>query len=880
MTQPIRTVESLREHLQEALLIEHAVVPPYFAAWLSIPEGANLEAAGILRSVLLEEMLHMTLVANLLNAVGGEPRLTAPGFVPVYPHTLPYSADRFRVSIERFSRKALHTFLKIERPAKTGAAPKAEGYATLGEFYAAIAAGIEWLCRRRGEKQVFTGDRARQLPPGAYYGTGKYTVVTDKASAMAALREVVSEGEGAGGVFDDDPSIAGRGREPAHYYRFEEILAGRYYQAGDTPRTGPRGARLAVDFSQVYAIQANTRFEDYPPGSPVRAALEDFSAAYGQLLAAIEDACNGRPARMHDAIAAMFRVENLGRALVRTPSGKADGETVGLCFTPASLTRAAALPADDANIDHVIAAHPEAFRKPGVLSVRPGWKITSGWPTSQRAIVATVERKRAKVPASVRIPATVGPYATDVREATPLQLARFRKPAVFEQMKAGARQENREPVFPLERDAQTGKPLAEAPAAAQPTKPTAPYTPPANASLDAVTASMSLNCQVSPDAGWSALKAFLGGIRNQLTVGMYDFTSAHVLDTVLAGTAKSQKLMLVLDHPTLNATANQTDEETEERLAGALAKRLTFAWAAAGDDPMVSAKIFPTSYHIKVAVKDLESFWLSSGNWNNSNQPDVDPFSPANQAADAAIIRDSDRDWHIIVECPALARTLDAYLRNDWQAASRLQTGKPLTGAKTIAAAEPKGTARVPKKFFPPKQFNNVTVRIQPLLTPDAGAGNYAGNIAALIQSAKKSVYAQTQYLHPPVQGDPKLAPFRAIVDALAAKIAAGLDVRLIFSQYEIEAWLEQLQSAGIPASAVKIQQGVHNKGIVVDSSVVALGSQNWSDDGALFNRDASLIVFDANVAQYYEQVFLHDWANMAEQKAPTFAASGQAAAG
>jgi hypothetical protein len=36
-------------------------------------------------------------------------------------------------------------------------------------------------------------------------------------------------------------------------------------------------------------------------------------------------------------------------------------------------------------------------------------------------------------------------------------------------------------------------------------------------------------------------------------------------------------------------------------------------------------------------------------------------------------------------------------------------------------------------------------------------------------------------------------------------------------------------------------------------------------------------IGFDANVAQYYEQVFLHDWENMAEQKVPATPAPSKA---
>ena len=66
---PITTVESLREHLQTALEIEHSTIPPYLCALYSIPNGSNVSASTLIRSVVMEEMLHMVLVANLLNAM-------------------------------------------------------------------------------------------------------------------------------------------------------------------------------------------------------------------------------------------------------------------------------------------------------------------------------------------------------------------------------------------------------------------------------------------------------------------------------------------------------------------------------------------------------------------------------------------------------------------------------------------------------------------------------------------------------------------------------------------------------------------------------------------------------------------------------------------
>ena len=62
--------------------------------------------------------------------------------------------------------------------------------------------------------------------------------------------------------------------------------------------------------------------------------------------------------------------------------------------------------------------------------------------------------------------------------------------------------------------------------------------------------------------------------------------------------------------------------------------------------------------------------------------------------------------------------------------------------------------------------------------------------------------------------------------------------------------------------------KGCHNKGIIVDSKVVVVSSQNWSGDGVQFNRDAGLIMYHPGIAQYFEKIFLYDWDSRAHQRA------------
>lgn len=332
----IRTLPALRSHLQAAMEVEHATIPPYFTAWLSIRDGHNYEAAEIVRSVMLEEMLHLTLAANLLNAVGGRPRLTYAGFVKRYPCHLPHSGDRFTVSIEAFSKSALATFMKIERPEARNARPEPGRFHTIGQFYAAVRDAIDHLCDRLGESKVFTGDLTRQVRPEDYYGSGSIVVVTGRDSAHRAIDEIVEQGEGAHhGLFDKDRQILGQGRgeELAHYFRFMEVREGRHFTAHDTPASGPTGRPLAVDYAAVYPIRPNARAAMYPRGSEIRAALEAFGQGYGELLASLEAAFNGQRDRLTEAMARMFALRDQARALMRMPSGRGR-TTVGLDFSP------------------------------------------------------------------------------------------------------------------------------------------------------------------------------------------------------------------------------------------------------------------------------------------------------------------------------------------------------------------------------------------------------------------------------------------------------------------------------------------------------------------------------------------------------------------
>jgi hypothetical protein len=531
-------------------------------------------------------------------------------------------------------------------------------------------------------------------------------------------------------------------------------------------------------------------------------------------------------------------------------------------------------------IDRVVRKNWGKLRKKGVLAVRPGYAFTGGWITNQPAAVAIVDKK-GKVAPKDMLPSKIDDVHVDVQEATPLERLRHTDPTQYAHVST-ARPEYYVPAAPFERtmnksgappapvprhSAVTPKKGGKKPAKAAINYSTAPPPLPPKTMLNPVAGKMTITCHASPDAGWPELQGFLAGTKDKLTVGLYDFTSAHILDAFVQSMRGSKRLSMVLDHPGDNQTADQSDEQTRADILKSMGTRAAIDWALSGEDPLVKGKAFPSAYHIKVAVRDSSVFWLSSGNWNNSNQPAIDPTKVLN-AQVTAIAKKSDRDWHVIVENTELARAFEAFLSRDFQMAQAQQLPSPVppTGLKkkkqnqNIEAGLDRRVPPVaPSQYFKPETITD-EMTIEPLLTPD----NYGPNMLSLIQSAKKSIYIQTQYIRTP-KNDPK-GVLMTLLAAVRDQIEAGLDVRIIVSEFEQASGLDALKDAGIDTSLIKVQNGVHNKGFVIDSAVVALGSQNWSDQGAATNRDATVIIRHAGAAQYYEQIFIHDWTKMAKQ--------------
>jgi CDGSH-type Zn-finger protein len=326
----VHNIDSLRKHLQWAIQIEHTTFPPYLCALYSIKDGYNQEAAEILCSIFMEEMLHMTLAANILNAIGGSPQFDKPDFIATYPTYLPHSDRSFKVPLGKFSRPVIDTMIKFEKPETEGAPPEDDNYQTFGQFYDAIENGLIQLSKELGQERLFCGDPGRQILNDSlgYAGSGRIIAVTDLESALEALEEIIEQGEGLdhGSIWDGDKNMFHHERnEVGHYFRLNQIVHGRYYQPSDTPRSGPTGKNFNVDWDAIYNMEANPRSSNYPVGSDVEVAMSRFNKAYSEMLGDMQEAFNGEPEKLSVSIGSMMELKYLAIDLMKLPSG--DGQT-------------------------------------------------------------------------------------------------------------------------------------------------------------------------------------------------------------------------------------------------------------------------------------------------------------------------------------------------------------------------------------------------------------------------------------------------------------------------------------------------------------------------------------------------------------------------
>lgn len=325
------TPASVQAALQRAIELEHATIPVYLYAYFSLDPAINADAATILKSVVVEEMLHMVLAANVLNAIGGAPAISHRHFIPTYPGHLPGGVEgQLLLHLRPYSADQLEAFIEIEEPRDpinydADVALVEVPSVTIGEFYSAIANAITRLA-----PNAFAPAPRRQVGADLMFGS---LTVFDAPSAVEAIQTIIEQGEGTSSSPEeiDGPNGA---NDVAHFYRLSELKHGRRLvkiQDVESPRSYAfAGDPVRVDPSGVYDLPADPASRDHPDGTPARRQVDTFNVTYTTLLGQLHDLLNGHNDldTFMGSLKTMSRLEDLARAMA------AGSETSGVPIGP------------------------------------------------------------------------------------------------------------------------------------------------------------------------------------------------------------------------------------------------------------------------------------------------------------------------------------------------------------------------------------------------------------------------------------------------------------------------------------------------------------------------------------------------------------------
>lgn len=321
-------LEHLEESLQLAIELEHSTIPPYLTAMYSLKPGYNNEIRKILHSIIAEEMLHMCIAANILNAIGGEPEINKPDFIPNYPGELPLGiAGHLIVGLEKFSKKLVKDkFMVIEEPENpiempNGPAEIQDHEHTIGAYYLSLKKKITEL-----HQDKLPGDPSRQITMG-FSADLLFPVITT-TDALNAIEVIIEQGEGtAVSPIDQEGDLA-------HYYKFEEVYYGKKIVPDPTAVCGYgfTGDEIKFDEAGVYPIFPNTKLSMLEAGSPEYLLLEKFNREYSDLLNVLHLTYNGEPDYMSTAFQLMGAIAKSAAEICSTPFPGKPGYNLGLPF--------------------------------------------------------------------------------------------------------------------------------------------------------------------------------------------------------------------------------------------------------------------------------------------------------------------------------------------------------------------------------------------------------------------------------------------------------------------------------------------------------------------------------------------------------------------
>jgi phosphatidylserine/phosphatidylglycerophosphate/cardiolipin synthase-like enzyme len=152
--------------------------------------------------------------------------------------------------------------------------------------------------------------------------------------------------------------------------------------------------------------------------------------------------------------------------------------------------------------------------------------------------------------------------------------------------------------------------------------------------------------------------------------------------------------------------------------------------------------------------------------------------------------------------------------------------------------------------FSQTKIFSTITCHegsVLPIFSPEN-----SGELFNLISSAKYEIKLEVYEFSS-----------KALADSLVKARDNNVSIKVILesSVYANNNMFNYLLNNGIAVSwASKKFHNTHSKFMIIDDSIVFVGSINWSENAIKYNREASVIIYSKEIANSFERIFDMDF--------------------
>ena len=361
--------------------------------------------------------------------------------------------------------------------------------------------------------------------------------------------------------------------------------------------------------------------------------------------------------------------------------------------------------------------------------------------------------------------------------------------------------------------------------------------------------SSTISSSIGPDTSFNDLIRWIGGAETSIHLHVYQFMSPDLTTALLESINRGVSVTILLEEGILDGSSTKNNQKGHAQTlhdAGA-----TVLWM---EDPSLISS--PYSYiHSKVAVRDTESVWISSGNWKDTSLP---PDGIGN------------REWSVIVNSNSFAELVLSRLSWDENENHLHISPHSSNHAPTFdwEMEDPTGGS-----FQEPStQSYSGSFEMQLMTCPD----DCVDGIIEMIESADSTIELSLQYLDLDWYwgfGD------NPIIEAIYQAAQRGVQVRLLLNGFYADIDDEIRDAVNLFNTNWNATEGLdvtarlmawsdtitklHNKGAIIDGESVLIGSMNWGSSAALRNREMGVLIHGQELASDYLQSFDEDWSRL-----------------